>query len=596
MTSLKQTCFFADTAFLLRSVALVASMALVACSQSDSSPDDENNDSTQSPVDIVGEVADNPAETPNNETHEVGENEGDVASMDVFDNSLLSETVNKPWYQAAQQDVLTPPDYNVQSGSAKNVILFVGDGMGISTVTAARILDGQQRGMAGEENMLSFDTMPITGLVKTYTVDAQTPDSAGTMTAIISGVKTDSRVLGVDEDIIPGECSTMLGNELVTALELAELKGKATGIVSTARITHATPAATYAKSADRNWEDISRMPTAAITAGCQDIASQLVNFEANLEARFAGIDVDGLEVAMGGGRRHFLPDSVELNSPDAVSVVEGDRTDGRNLVNEWRQLYSDGSYVFDQGGFDLLDPETSSHVLALFNESHMQYESDRSNDLAGEPSLAQMTDKAIRILDNDSDGFFLMVESGRIDHGHHAGNAFNALEDTIELSQAVQVAMDLTSEEDTLIIVTADHGHVFTIAGYAKRGNPILGKVVAVGQSAPSLAADGMPYTTLAYTNGRGFRDRGIAATDADGSYAIDIAAGRFDLSLTDTQSPGFHQEALVPFIAESHAGEDVGVYAQGPGAGLLSGTSEQHLIFHVINYAAGYTVLSDPQ
>ena len=215
---------------------------------------------------------------------------------------------------------------------AKNIILFVGDGMGVSTVTAARILEGQLKGMQGEENNLSFDLFPFTGLAKTYNVDAQTPDSAGTMTAMMSGVKTDVGVIGVDEDIVRGDCSTVAGNELVTALELAELAGKSTGVISTARITHATPAATYAKSADRNWEDISDMPAVAIDGGCKDIALQLVNFETNLEDRFPGANVDGIEVVMGGGRRHFLPKDATFNSPDAVSSVEGDRTDGRDLT------------------------------------------------------------------------------------------------------------------------------------------------------------------------------------------------------------------------------------------------------------------------
>ena len=122
---------------------------------------------------------------------------------------------------------------------------------------------------------LSFESFPHTALVKTYNVDAQTPDSAGTMTAMMSGLKTDVGVIGVDEDIERGDCSTVAGNEVITALELAEVKGLSTGIISTARITHATPAATYAKSADRNWEDISDMPL--LTAGCSDIADQLVN-------------------------------------------------------------------------------------------------------------------------------------------------------------------------------------------------------------------------------------------------------------------------------------------------------------------------------
>ena len=216
----------------------------------------------------------------------------------------------------------------------------------------------------------------------------------------------------------------------------------------------------------------------------------------------------------------------------------------------------------------------------------MQYEADRKNDVAGEPSLRDMTETAIKVLDNNTNGFFLMVEAGRIDHAHHAGNAYNALTDAVELSEAVAKAVELTNSDDTLIIVTADHSHVFTIAGYPKRGNPILGKVVNIGSTSPALAADGMPYTTLGYTNGLGFRDLGDE-TDADEGYNYAIDAGRQDLLLVDTQSPGFHQEALIPIDSETHAGEDVGIYAKGPGAALVSGTNEQNVIFHVMDYAA---------
>ncbi len=543
-------------------------------------------------------------------TGEDSNDNGELDSAEVTDTSVacnapatsltasqLAPLTDNEWFKSAQVKVATSEE-NIaaavkESGKAKNVILFVGDGMGISTVTAARIMAGQLEGKLGEEHQLSFETLPFSGFAKTYNVDAQTPDSAGTMTAMASGVKTDAGVIGVDEDIERGNCATVAGNELVTATELAEIAGKSTGIVSTARITHATPAATYAKSADRNWEDVSDMPEAAVTAGCEDIASQLVNFEANLEARYEGLDVDGLEVVMGGGRRHFLPKDAAFNSADAVSSVEGDRTDGRDLTAEWKAKYPAGQYVMDQAGFDAIDAESTERVFGLFNESHMQYEADRANDVAGEPSLAEMTAKAIDVLDNNANGFMLTVEAGRIDHGHHAGNAYNALSDTVALSKAVQVALDKTSIEDTLIIVTADHSHVFTIAGYPKRGNPILGKVVPVGSDEPSLAADNMPYTTVGYTNGGGFRDLGDE-TDADAGYNFAPVTGRVDLTDVDTTTPGFHQEAVVPLGSETHAAEDVGVYAVGPGAHLVTGTNEQSLIFHVMDYAADLVKQAD--
>ena len=511
---------------------------------------------------------------------------GCIVSLPAAAQVLPPNQTTSPWFSDAESAVAAKPQ-TAGPGVAKNVILFVGDGMGISTLTASRIYEGQLAGNPGEEGYLSFESFPNTALVKTYNVNAQTPDSAGTMTAMMSGLKTDVGVIGVDEDIVRGDCTTVEGNEVVTYLELAEIAGMSTGVVTTARITHATPAATYAKSADRNWEDISDMPPAAVDAGCEDIASQLVNFEKNLEARYAGIDVDGIEVAMGGGRRHFLPNDPAFNSPDARSSTEGDRTDGRNLVEEWQTQYPDGAYVFDQSGFDALDPASTERVFALFNESHVQYESDRANDIAGEPSLTEQTMAAIDILDSNPNGFFLMVESGRIDHAHHAGSAVGALIDTLEFASAVQAAVDATDASETLILVTADHSHVFTIAGYPKRGNPILGPVVAVGGTEPVEALDGKPYTTLGYNNGLGFRDLGVE-TDADASYASDPVVGRDgqDLSLIDTQSPGFHQETLVPLGSETHSGEDISLHAYGPGSYVVQGEIEQNVVFHVMNQA----------
>ena len=217
----------------------------------------------------------------------------------------------------------------------------------------------------------------------------------------------------------------------------------------------------------------------------------------------------------------------------------------------------------------------------------MQYEADRGNDIAGEPSLTELTSKAIDILDNNEKGYFLVVESGRIDHGHHAGSAYNALTDTIEFSNAVQAAIDSTNPEETLILVTADHSHVFTIAGYPKRGNPILGKVVNVGATEPALAGDGMPYTTVGYTNGKGFRNL-VNETDADLSYNDDALAGRQNLTTVDATTTGFHQETTVPLSSETHAGEDISLHASGPGAHLAQGVIEQSVVFHLINQSLG--------
>jgi alkaline phosphatase len=505
------------------------------------------------------------------------------------DSSLIPQSQRENhWFHEAEAALAQKPIFEPDK-KAKNIILFVGDGMGVSTITAARILDGQNQGLAGEENSLSFESFPFTGLSKTYNVDAQTPDSAGTMTAMITGVKTDAGIISIDEDVKRGDCSTVKGNELVTALELAEIAGRSTGFVTTTRVTHATPAATYAKAPERNWEDISDLPEEAVAAGCEDIALQLLNFENNLKQRFpAAANINGIEVMMGGGRRHFLPNQPASDSVDEMAIFTGDRSDQRHLINEWQAQYPGGHYIENQAGFDAVDPAKTNKLLALFEASHMHYEADRPNDEAGEPSLSEMTAKAIDILDNNEKGFFLLVEGGRIDHAHHAGNAYNALTDTIEFARAVEVALEKTDTEETLIIVTADHSHVFTMAGYPKRGNPILGKVVNIGEQEPAQAQDGMPYTTLGYANGLGFRDLGDE-TDADISYGEPANSGRHDLSRVDTEASGYHQEALVPLEAETHGGEDVAIYATGPGASAVSGVNEQNLIFHIMRRVAGW-------
>lgn len=505
------------------------------------------------------------------------------------DNKIQLTDKTNAWFQSSEDQLekkrLAAERIQNQVGAAKNIILFVGDGMSLTTVTASRIFDGQRKGLLGEENNLSFDKFPFSGLAKTYAVDSQVPDSASTMTAMVTGVKTDRGIISISEDVVRGECGTQAGNELISALDLAELAGLSTGIVTTTRITHATPAATYAKSADRDWEDPSEMPQSAIDGGCQDIAAQLVTYQSNLNQRYSGAKSDGIEVMMGGGLRHFLPENQADSEKDSI----GKRSDGRNLVNEWKQINPKGIYLDNRIDFDAANFEQATQVLGLFSASHMRFEANRQHNGYQQPSLSEMTANAIKVLQKNPKGFFLMVEAGRIDHAHHTSNAYNALSDTVEFSNAVDVAIQSTNAEDTLVIVTADHGHVFTMAGYSKRGNPILGKVVSLGETKPQLALDNLPYTTLGYANGRGHRHLGLE-TDADQCYHQPVFAGRANLTGVDTTQPGFFQESLVPLESETHSGEDVAIYASGPGAHLISGSNEQTIIFHVINHAAGLT------
>ncbi|XP_069162740.1 alkaline phosphatase isoform X4 [Procambarus clarkii] len=398
------------------------------------------------------------------------------------------------WYAQAKshlEDIVAAR--RASQGYAKNVILFVGDGMGVSTVTAGRILKGQREGQSGEEYRLSFEKFPYVALAKTYNIDAQIGDSSACATALLCGVKANVNTLGLDHRGKFEDCMSSYTAGVTSIIDWAQKHGKSTGIVTNTRITHGTPSALYARSPSRYWEDDAKIP-AHSHASCKDIARQLIENEPG----------KNINVLMGGGRRHLIPTTVydreERNQ-------RGRRTDGRNLLDEWvhdkktRDLNAE--YVWNKAQFDKVDPRHTDYLLGVFGYSHLDFEVDRNKGPTGDPSLAEMTVKAIQILRKNPHGFFLMVEGF----------------DT-EIS-------DL----------------------------------------------DGKPYTTLLYGNGPG--------------YAHTTPTGRQDLTGFNTQDINFVQQAAVPRKYETHGGEDVPVYAMGPGAHLFSGTVEQTYIAHAIAHAA---------
>jgi alkaline phosphatase len=297
--------------------------------------------------------------------------------------------------------------------------------------------------------------------------------------------------------------------------------------------------------------------------------------------------MDGFEVMLGGGKRHFIPDT-----------EGGKRKDGQDLINLWQGQGNDSwNFVEDKQSLSAVDAEKTEKLLGFFNASHMNFEADRPE--TDEPSLAEMTDKALDVLGKNEEGFFLMVEGGRVDHAHHSGNAYRALSETMALSDAVELTIEKLKEkgelDDTLIVVTADHSHTMTIAGYPKRGNPILGRSKNINNEY-NLDLEGNPYTTLGYMNGGGY-----AYEEEDvmfGELKLDRKLGRqgealADIEGVDTEKKNYFQEALVATEAsfpgtdvETHAGEDVAIYAQGPLAYKFQGTLEENAIFHVINEA----------
>lgn len=492
--------------------------------------------------------------------------------------TLASTTYAQPetdWYQDGQTELQRVLSQQPNTNTAKNIILFVGDGMGISTITAARIFAGQKAGGTGEEHRLSFEQFPAIALSRTYNTNQQTPDSAGTMTAIISGIKTKAGLIAINQKANRSDCRSSLGNEIPSFLSLAEERGLATGIVTTTRITHATPATIYAHSPERDWENDTNVPDEAKALGCSDIASQLI------DNKFG----NGIDVVFGGGRQFFLPNTAS----DPQDARPGGRADGRNLTHEWEALASNNQFIWNAQQLRNIDTANTGNVLGLFSRSHMRYHEDRHDESNEEPSLPEMTQSAIALLQRNDKGFFLMVEAGRIDHAHHANNAYRALDDTAELSRAVSAAIAMTDQRDTLIIVTADHSHALSMGGYSTRGNPILGKVVLNDETghpepAPALDNSGSPYATLNYQTGRGF----AVSAGGDRRYSQPVDSGHHNLSDIDTQEPNYHQETIIPLDIGAHAGEDVAIFARGPWAHLFTAIHEQNYIYHVMRHAAG--------
>ncbi|XP_047496149.1 alkaline phosphatase, tissue-nonspecific isozyme-like isoform X3 [Penaeus chinensis] len=463
------------------------------------------------------------------------------------------------WYAQAKSqldDILAAR--RASNGYAKNVILFVGDGMGVATVTAGRILKGQKEGLSGEEYRLSFEKFPYVALAKTYNIDAQVGGSSACATALMCGVKANVNTVGLDSRGKFEDCRSSFTAGVTSIIDWAQKHGKSTGIVTNTRLTHGTPSALYARSPSRYWEDDAKVPVHA-HATCKDIARQLVENEPGRN----------INVLLGGGRRHWIP-MTEFDREERDQ--RGRRTDGRNLLDAWvhdkktRDLHAE--YVWNKAQFDSVDPRYTDYLLGIFGYSHLDFEVDRNKGPTGDPSLVEMTVKAIQILRKNPHGFFLMVEAGRLDHAHHYNMAARALDEVTRLEEAVNAALKLTDASNTLLVVTADHSHTMTFGGASvPRGNPVL------GFDKETSDLDGKPYTTLLYGNGPG--------------YAHTTPTGRQDLTGFNTQDINFVQQAAVPRKYETHGGEDVPVYAYGPGAHLFSGTIEQTYIAHAIAHAA---------
>ncbi|MCR3969703.1 alkaline phosphatase [Aeromonas sp. 75A] len=434
-----------------------------------------------------------------------------------------------------------------QAGDAKNVILFIGDGMGPTVLTATRLFK------VGEEGNLEMMKLPRSARIKTFSNDAQTTDSAPSMAAYTTGVKMNNEVIAMSSDtkaVAPGKdvngnktvnnCSSDNGKPVPTILELAKAAGKSVGAVTTTELTHATPAATYSHICHRD--------------AAYDIAAQAVPGGTGFNQALG----DGVDVLMGGGANHWTPYSANN---------KGGRNDNRDLTAEMKaQGYS---YVTTQSE---LAKVTSGKVLGLFSsKSHLDYELDRVAKGAAntQPSLSEMTAKAIDLLSKNSQGYFLMVEGGRIDHALHGTNAKRSLTDAVALDEAVKTALGKVDLSNTLIVVTADHDHTMTINGYSAKGNPVL-DLVKNGDGSTQNDADGKPFTTLVFGNGPNRPDvRPVLTSD-------------------QVMANDYLQETGVKLTSETHGGGDVMLFADGAGSNRFKGTLDNTKVFGKLREALG--------
>jgi len=444
-----------------------------------------------------------------------------------------------------------------------NVIFFLGDGMGMATMTAARIY------AVGEDGELTMDTLPETAFVKTYSNDAQVTDSAPSMAAYMTGVKMNNEVISMSADTkaidpitdsagnkLANNCGGTNGKSVPTLLEQAKAKGWSTGVVTTTRVTHATPAATYAHICHRDLEN--------------DIAAQAVPGGAGYNS---ALGANGLDVLMGGGRQFF----------QAVKDG-GKRADGRDLIAELKA--KNYAYVSNAAEFNAVDVSKTDRLVGLFTSGHMSYDLDR--DAGKEPSLSEMTTKAMDVLAKNKTGYFLMVEGGRIDHALHETTAKKALHDTQAFDNAIKAAIIKARTTDpelknTLIVVTADHDHTLVLNGYAKRTGKttasnagVLGVVKDYVTGAVSKDSDGAPYSIIGFGNGE------------NRTQSSRAAVASMDDSVTSANT--YHQEAAVRVSAgnETHGGTDVFLGAIGKGADTFNGTIDNTKVNALVKAAAG--------
>ncbi|XP_068144936.1 membrane-bound alkaline phosphatase-like [Drosophila tropicalis] len=494
------------------------------------------------------------------EVHDVSQLTGQKVNKAKFSTDVATDKYTPPeemdpkfWYDLAYEEIakrLELPQPNAKK--AKNIIMFLGDGMSLSTVAAARILKGQRQGNTGEESSLSFERFPYTGLSRTYCSNAQVPDSACTATAYLCGVKTNIIEIGVSAAVTYNNCTQSQdpANRLTSIAEWAQNAGKSTGIVTTTTLTHASPSGAYAKTANRMWQCDTDVTSYGVdSSSCIDMATQLVT-------QTPGKNFD---IMFGGGMGKFLPKTINDSHGNA-----GERSDGVNLLSKWQAQHTGGVLVTNRKQLLSVNVSAVSSIIGLFESSLMNFHLEA--DATYQPTLSELTEVAIKKLSQKDAGYFVFIEGGLIDYGNHYTKAGYALDEALEFEKAIELARNITNIEDTLIVVTSDHGHALSISGYPGRGTNIL------GLNQHDTDVNGVKYATLNYAVGP--------------NQYLDENGERIDL----TDQIGGDDFIFPSYITQSqgvHSGDDVGIFASGPQAHLFSGVMQQSTIPHLMAYAA---------
>ena len=403
--------------------------------------------------------------------------------------------------------------------SARNVIFMVSDGMSFGTLTLADMLV-QQREQRSSSWVSLWDRPGVRrASMKTFSANALVTDSAAAGSAWGSGVHVNNGAINTPPFPTPD------GHELTPILVQARHNGKATGLVTTTRVTHATPATFIANVPKRSQEN--------------EIARQILD--------------RGVDVTLGGGARHF-PKALLEKYPDVRVVRNRDELD---------RAERDGS-----------------RLLGVFTDSHMHHELDR--DPAGEPSLAEMTAAALGRLSACSDGFVVQIEGGRVDHGAHANDVGALLYDQLAFDDAVALAADFVAgRDDTLLIVTTDHGNANPgLTFYGQEGIEKFERVGGLSRSFEWIAREAGRYDKGQQ------REQAMAeiieratgvALDADELEILHRAGRRERVDpFKPANAPGLVLGSLlanhlgVAFLSPNHTSDFVELTAIGPGADRL--------------------------